>query len=103
MRVRVRVPRRVVLRDLSYPVALVEVIPLVQVVNLVHRSTDLRLPGALPSRQKLAPLIEEPTKAIILFAIVRSRHFDNTTDGFVYGAAAGLGFAMTENFMYFGS
>ena len=50
-------PRRVVLCDLSYPVALVKVIPLVQVVNLVHRSTDLRLPGGLPSRKKLAPLV----------------------------------------------
>ncbi|MFZ5476290.1 MAG: PrsW family intramembrane metalloprotease [Myxococcota bacterium] len=48
-----------------------------------------------------APLIEEPMKAFILFAIMFSRHFDNATDGFVYGAAAGLGFGMTENFLYF--
>lgn len=51
----------------------------------------------------IAPLVEEPGKALILFAIVFSRHFDNTTDGFVYGAAAGLGFGVTENFMYFTS
>ena len=49
----------------------------------------------------VAPLVEEPTKALILFPIFASRHFDNTTDGFVYGAAAGLGFGMTENFLYF--
>lgn len=49
----------------------------------------------------VAPLIEEPTKALILFAIMFSRHFDNATDGFVYGAAAGLGFGMTENLFYF--
>jgi RsiW-degrading membrane proteinase PrsW (M82 family) len=49
----------------------------------------------------IAPLVEEPTKALILFAIMFSRHFDNASDGFVYGAAAGLGFGMTENFMYF--
>ncbi len=49
----------------------------------------------------VAPIIEEPTKAIVLFLVARSKHFDNTTDGFVYGAAAGLGFGMTENFMYF--
>lgn len=49
----------------------------------------------------IAPLVEEPTKAAILFAIMFSRHFDNATDGFVYGAAAGLGFGMTENFLYF--
>jgi protease PrsW len=51
----------------------------------------------------VAPLVEEPMKAMILFLIVWSRHFDNTTDGFVYGAAAGLGFGMTENFLYFTS
>lgn len=51
----------------------------------------------------IAPLIEEPTKALILFAVAQSRHFDNASDGFVYGAAAGLGFGMTENFLYFTS
>ncbi|MCP4805396.1 MAG: PrsW family intramembrane metalloprotease [Proteobacteria bacterium] len=51
----------------------------------------------------IAPLVEEPGKALILLLIVFSRHFDNTTDGFVYGAAAGLGFGVTENFMYFTS
>jgi len=49
----------------------------------------------------VAPLVEEPTKALILLLVMRSRYFDNATDGFVYGAAAGLGFGMTENFLYF--
>ncbi len=49
----------------------------------------------------IAPLIEEPSKAAILLAVMFSRHFDNAADGFVYGAAAGLGFGMTENFLYF--
>lgn len=49
----------------------------------------------------IAPLAEEPAKALILIFIAMSRHFDNATDGFVYGAAAGLGFGMTENLMYF--
>jgi len=49
----------------------------------------------------VAPLIEEPTKAVVLLIVATSRHFDNTTDGFVYGAAAGLGFGMTENMLYF--
>lgn len=49
----------------------------------------------------VAPLVEEPTKALILFAVMYSRHFDNASDGFVYGAAAGLGFGMTENLFYF--
>lgn len=51
----------------------------------------------------VAPLVEEPSKALVLFAVMQSRHFDNATDGFVYGAAAGLGFGMTENFLYFTS
>ena len=49
----------------------------------------------------VAPLTEEPGKALILFLMVRSRHFDNMSDGFVFGAAAGLGFGMTENAKYF--
>lgn len=51
----------------------------------------------------IAPLAEEPAKALILLALLLGRNFDNTTDGLVYGAAAGLGFAMTENFLYFAS
>ena len=49
----------------------------------------------------IAPLVEEPAKALGLLLVALSRHFDNATDGFVYGAAAGLGFGMTENGMYF--
>lgn len=48
-----------------------------------------------------APLVEEPLKALVLVLVMFSRHFDNATDGFVYGAAAGLGFGATENLMYF--
>ena len=49
----------------------------------------------------VAPLAEEPSKAVILMLIMWHAHFDNMTDGFVYGAAVGLGFGMTENFLYF--
>jgi RsiW-degrading membrane proteinase PrsW (M82 family) len=49
----------------------------------------------------LAPLCEEPAKAVAVLLVAATRHFDNTTDGFVYGAAVGLGFGMTENAMYF--
>jgi RsiW-degrading membrane proteinase PrsW (M82 family) len=51
----------------------------------------------------VAPLCEEPAKAIFLLIVLWNRCFDNTTDGFVYGAAAGLGFGMTENLLYFNS
>ncbi len=49
----------------------------------------------------IAPTVEELTKGCILLLLLRHRLFDNATDGFVYGAATGLGFGMTENFMYF--
>lgn len=64
-------------------------------------STDLSWVTAAIGPVVVAPLIEEPAKAAILLLVLRNRHFDNMTDGFVYGAAAGLGFAMTENFLYF--
>lgn len=49
----------------------------------------------------VAPLVEETMKGIFLFAIVLNKRFDNMTDGIVYGGAIGLGFGMTENFLYF--
>lgn len=48
----------------------------------------------------VAPLTEETFKAVCLLVVFLRRDFDNLTDGVVYGAAAGLGFAMTENFLY---
>jgi protease PrsW len=49
----------------------------------------------------LAPFIEEFMKGLVVFFLLRVVQFDNVTDGLVYGAASGLGFGMTENFMYF--
>jgi RsiW-degrading membrane proteinase PrsW (M82 family) len=51
-----------------------------------------------------APLIEESAKGIaILGFLVFARHeLDNTLDGLVYGALVGVGFALTENILYFG-
>lgn len=49
----------------------------------------------------IAPVVEEATKGLILLFLLLSKHFDNATDGLIYGAATGLGFAMTENFLYF--
>ncbi len=51
----------------------------------------------------IAPLAEEPAKALFLLLVMWNRNFDGMTHGFVYGAAAGLGFGMTENFLYFQS
>jgi RsiW-degrading membrane proteinase PrsW (M82 family) len=52
-----------------------------------------------------APLVEEFTKGLVLFVFF-SRYrdeFDNVTDGIVYAAMVGLGFAMTENVLYYGN
>ena len=49
----------------------------------------------------IAPFVEELTKGAFLFRTVNDKRFDNLTDGLVYGGAIGLGFGMTENFLYF--
>lgn len=49
----------------------------------------------------IAPILEEFTKGIFLFFFSYSKKFDGVVDGLVYGAAIGLGFGMTENFLYF--
>lgn len=49
----------------------------------------------------IAPFVEEITKGFFLLITVANRKFDNVTDGIVYGGAIGLGFGMTENFIYF--
>jgi protease PrsW len=49
----------------------------------------------------IAPFVEESTKGLFLLITIRNLKFDNLTDGIVYGGAIGLGFGMTENFLYF--
>jgi RsiW-degrading membrane proteinase PrsW (M82 family) len=49
----------------------------------------------------IAPVVEEITKGMFLLIMLAYRSFDNITDGFVYGGAIGLGFGMSENFLYF--
>jgi RsiW-degrading membrane proteinase PrsW (M82 family) len=48
-----------------------------------------------------APVVEETTKGLFLLFMMMGRNFDGAVDGVVYGAAIGLGFGMTENFLYF--
>lgn len=49
----------------------------------------------------IGPTVEEVAKAFgVLLVVILSREFDNPTDGLVYGTAAGLGFAATENLVY---
>lgn len=49
----------------------------------------------------VAPVVEEITKGLIFLVLIPLRSMDNETDGLIYGAAAGLGFAAVENVLYF--
>ncbi len=51
-----------------------------------------------------APIVEESAKALILviFFVWKKDEFDGIVDGIVYAGMAGLGFAMTENILYYG-
>jgi hypothetical protein len=51
-----------------------------------------------------APFVEEGSKALALVILFlwRRDEFDGVTDGIVYAAMVGLGFAMTENVKYYG-
>ncbi len=50
-----------------------------------------------------APIFEEGAKALVLLVLyARKRHeFDGIVDGIVYASMAGLGFAVTENILYY--
>lgn len=52
-----------------------------------------------------APIVEEISKAVILFIffIWKKDEFDGIVDGIVYASMAALGFAMTENILYYGN
>jgi RsiW-degrading membrane proteinase PrsW (M82 family) len=80
------------------PLASVTAFPLLEaVVGGIEPSPRI----ALISIGLLTPLVEEVGKALgVVLVVVLSSKFDNPTDGVVYGTAAGLGFAVTENMIY---
>src|ERR1700693_5326730 len=51
-----------------------------------------------------APIVEESAKAFILVVLFlwKRDEFDGILDGIVYAGMVGLGFAMTENILYYG-
>lgn len=51
-----------------------------------------------------APIVEETGKAFILFIFFFAKRdeFDGVVDGIVYASLSALGFAMTENILYYG-
>ncbi|UYM04249.1 PrsW family intramembrane metalloprotease [Solicola gregarius] len=62
-------------------------------------------PSMHTSAVYLAPLLEEPAKGVfLLFTLLRRRRvIDGMVDGFVYAGVAALGFAFTENVLYYTS
>ncbi|MGH3248670.1 MAG: PrsW family intramembrane metalloprotease [Trebonia sp.] len=50
-----------------------------------------------------APVVEETLKGLVLIGLLRRRRaeFDGPTDGIIYAAMVGLGFAMIENVGYY--
>ena len=59
--------------------------------------------GELFAANVSAPIVEESAKAVVLFAVYRLRRneFNGVLDGLVYAAIVGLGFATTENILYY--
>lgn len=75
-------------------------IPLNELLKIIsddNASDLINLSGAIIT----APLVEESTKGFFLLLMSYSKRFDGGVDGAVFGGAIGLGFGMTENFMYF--
>jgi RsiW-degrading membrane proteinase PrsW (M82 family) len=60
--------------------------------------------GEIMSTSVVAPVVEESAKgfALLLLYWIMRHEFDNVLDGIVYGSLVGIGFAMTENILYFG-
>lgn len=60
--------------------------------------------GGLLTTSVVAPIVEETAKGIALLLLywILRHEFDNVLDGIVYGSLVGIGFAMTENILYFG-
>lgn len=75
-------------------------IPLNELLKVISKGNAgelISLSGAVIT----APLVEESTKGFFLLLMSLSKRFDGGVDGAVFGGAIGLGFGMTENFMYF--
>jgi len=61
--------------------------------------------GAASTAVISAPFVEEIGKGFILFIFffAKKDEFDGVVDGIVYASLSGLGFAMTENILYYGN
>ena len=63
--------------------------------------SDVEVSGTVVRGLFVAAAIEELAKfGVVLLVAYRSLHFDEPSDGLVYGVAASLGFASLENLLY---
>ncbi|MFI6831537.1 PrsW family intramembrane metalloprotease [Kribbella sp. NPDC050241] len=71
-----------------------------EVSNLLEETGS----GGNRSAVFVAPPVEEFAKGsvILLLALVRRKEFDGIIDGLVYAGMVGVGFAFTENILYYG-
>lgn len=70
----------------------------------VAELTQSKALGMVSGALIAAPVFEESSKALILFILFfwKKDEYDGVVDGFVYASMVALGFAMTENFLYYG-
>ncbi len=100
-------PEPLHLRRLVAFVGMVSVIPAVVLEVLISRhavgtiSPEYTYRGAVFKSFVVAGGVEEACKIAVIYWIVwRRAEFDERMDGIVYGARAGLGFALVENVLY---
>jgi RsiW-degrading membrane proteinase PrsW (M82 family) len=72
----------------------------VLVAGIVNEVTSATA-GASAALVGSAPLVEETMKALGILGAARRQQVDTPLDGAVYAGYVGLGFAMTENVIYF--
>ena len=72
--------------------------------GIVHSLTDSPTGAEAFAAVISAPIVEEIGKAVILFVFFfwKKDEFDGVVDGIVYASMSALGFAMTENILYYG-
>lgn len=88
-------PRRYVILTFIYGA-----INSVVIAVFLERLIFYAIPSTAFTIALIATLVEEPAKAFVVRAPYRAGQMDGIMDGVVYGAAAGLGFAATENLFY---
>ncbi len=88
-------PRRYVILTFIYG-AINSVVIAIFLENLIFQS----IPSTALTVALVAALVEEPAKAFVVRVPYKAGEMDGIMDGVVYGTAAGLGFAATENLFY---